>query len=477
MEAEPSRNLCTVLIGKNGTGKSRLLASICEAYVGRRLKQSRSQLSLPEFEANQPYIQFSVDEKPSSISLTPSGWNSMPGHSQPDKNDSDNLPGPSKVIAVTVSPFDKFPLDNLQNKRISFEQFRKPREYRRYVYLGQRNYGGQITQRAKIDRIADSLLHSLSAESLERSDLESVFKLLHYKPTIRLLYRSRLNRRDLDFVLSLRPQESDINDLVGILQRNNIYLDKVIEENGYELLAKLKEVFSMLVGRLDHAKTFDITIPISEITNAELKRAAVDAQFLRSLNLIQLDDAFVAKEGVFTGSLSQASSGEQSLLVVFIGIASEISDNALVIIDEPEISLHPEWQSAFVGLLEAVFCRYSGCHFVLATHSPQILSAIGSLPCAVIDMDSNEITDAHAYWKKSADFQLVEAFGSPGYRNEYLVREALTAIQFISQGEFDDPEFQRIFAVLEENKDKLQRDDPVRKMIVGILEAVEAHQK
>ncbi|MBY8186655.1 ATP-binding protein [Vibrio fluvialis] len=37
--------------------------------------------------------------------------------------------------------------------------------------------------------------------------------------------------------------------------------------------------------------------------------------------------------------------------LLFLGIISSIDDDALILIDEPEISLHPSWQQKFVEIL------------------------------------------------------------------------------------------------------------------------------
>jgi predicted ATP-dependent endonuclease of OLD family len=45
----------------------------------------------------------------------------------------------------------------------------------------------------------------------------------------------------------------------------------------------------------------------------------------------------------------------------------------LFLIDEPEISLHVEWQRSFLSDLQKVQ-KLTGCRFLVATHSPQIIN-------------------------------------------------------------------------------------------------------
>jgi len=85
------------------------------------------------------------------------------------------------------------------------------------------------------------------------------------------------------------------------------------------------------------------------------------------------------KEGfVFTTpdnkSLSPASlsSGEQHELVLLYELLFKVSENSLLLIDEPELSLHVGWQQPFLkDLLEII--RLTAFDVLIATHSPQII--------------------------------------------------------------------------------------------------------
>ncbi len=41
-----------------------------------------------------------------------------------------------------------------------------------------------------------------------------------------------------------------------------------------------------------------------------------------------------------------------------LGISTEIRDNSLICIDEPELSLHPKWQEKYMKLLMNTFSDY-----------------------------------------------------------------------------------------------------------------------
>lgn len=67
------------------------------------------------------------------------------------------------------------------------------------------------------------------------------------------------------------------------------------------------------------------------------------------------------------------SSGEQHELVLLYELLFRTKPNALILIDEPELSLHIAWQVEFLKDLERVI-KLSSFDVILATHSPQIIN-------------------------------------------------------------------------------------------------------
>jgi len=75
--------------------------------------------------------------------------------------------------------------------------------------------------------------------------------------------------------------------------------------------------------------------------------------------------------------IEKLSSGENNLIIIFYHILFETEENTLVLIDEPEISLHIDWQFDFIDKLLEIqreLKEKKPLMFLIATHSPQILS-------------------------------------------------------------------------------------------------------
>jgi predicted ATP-dependent endonuclease of OLD family len=68
-----------------------------------------------------------------------------------------------------------------------------------------------------------------------------------------------------------------------------------------------------------------------------------------------------------------ASSGEKEILTYLFGIYALNVRDALVVVDEPELHLHPKWQHTLLKLFERLAAE-TGNQFLLATHSPVFVS-------------------------------------------------------------------------------------------------------
>jgi ABC-type lipoprotein export system ATPase subunit len=71
-------------------------------------------------------------------------------------------------------------------------------------------------------------------------------------------------------------------------------------------------------------------------------------------------------------SPARLSSGEQHQLVVLFALLFRVPEGALILVDEPEISLHVEWQQQVLKNFQAI-SSLRDLDFLIATHSPDII--------------------------------------------------------------------------------------------------------
>lgn len=71
-------------------------------------------------------------------------------------------------------------------------------------------------------------------------------------------------------------------------------------------------------------------------------------------------------------SFDQLSSGERHIMLMNCDILFDVEDEALVLIDEPELSFHLEWQGLFMFNLEKLIGVRKDLQFIICTHAPEM---------------------------------------------------------------------------------------------------------
>lgn len=90
---------------------------------------------------------------------------------------------------------------------------------------------------------------------------------------------------------------------------------------------------------------------------------------------VNKNDGFVFRSTITKKKipLSNLSSGEQHELVLFYELLFNTPENSLILIDEPEISLHITWQNEFINDLQEIN-KINKTKSIIATHSPDIIN-------------------------------------------------------------------------------------------------------
>lgn len=152
-----------------------------------------------------------------------------------------------------------------------------------------------------------------------------------------------------------------------------------------------------LVPRPMYVAQFADWMRVQEVLGAEQEAATRHLQVLHSAiarflpgysDLRPVEESssgLMIKHGGITLDVAQLSDGERGVLALVLDLARRLSQanpsltdplaegNAIVLIDEIDLHLHPKWQRQIVHNLTAVFpC----CQFIATTHSPQVVAAV-----------------------------------------------------------------------------------------------------
>jgi len=120
--------------------------------------------------------------------------------------------------------------------------------------------------------------------------------------------------------------------------------------------------------------------------------------------------------------IRQLSDGEKCLLalagdlarrltIANPGMRNPLEGQAVVLIDEAELHLHPEWQHRIVpDLLET----FPNCQFVLTTHSPQVLTHVRceNIRCLVQTGQTVAVVQPDGTYGQDSNFLLRTLMGS-----------------------------------------------------------------
>lgn len=102
-------------------------------------------------------------------------------------------------------------------------------------------------------------------------------------------------------------------------------------------------------------------------------------RFLEGKQIVEVDqNSFRVQVRADSGeefSIDELSSGEKQILLMLGEIQRRISKGSIVMIDEPEIHLHPQWQRLLVRTLTDL-CAIHDAQLIITTHSEEIANAV-----------------------------------------------------------------------------------------------------
>ncbi len=157
---------------------------------------------------------------------------------------------------------------------------------------------------------------------------------------------------------------------------------------------------------------------------------------------------FVNGEGV-EFRMDQLSTGEKTLLSKILYIYFKDYKDKVILIDEPELSLHPSWQNKILSVYERL-AEKNNCQIIIATHSPHIIGSAKPEYIRVLKKIDDKIEVAKYTQSYGMEFNkiLTDIMGANTRVSE--VSDRLSELKsMIVQEKFDSEEFQEIWMELE----------------------------
>lgn len=418
----------SVVIGSNGTGKSFLLAQIADFFYKlkiEKLKKTRYQKYEFSCSVDNRYYNIDKDNKESYETFIKEDF---------------------RILALSSLANDKFPYPT------------KPIDY--YKHLGTRNatnasFMSNIEKAivedvfwGKVDKLfLKKLFDFLGLDNKCTLEMELIKSYKHNRKTEKD-FKDRINKIIQDFK-SKPPKKKNV-------QTYNINHDKIIK------------FFLSIYNQDEKGKTKSIDLFEKE----SLGLSRDDFEFIWKSGIIKKQILVLSKNGE-DFKFDWAASGEKHLLYTFIRIKNNIQDNSLILIDEPENSLHPNWQMRYISFLKEMFKEYR-CHFIIATHSPHLISDLEKESSSLIVLDreeNNNIIQDGKYldyetYAWSAENILYNVFRVRTTRNYYFEQDLDRLVKLITSKKKDtvnNKEIEDLFNRLE--KYILSEDDPLSEFL------------
>ena len=174
---------------------------------------------------------------------------------------------------------------------------------------------------------------------------------------------------------------------------------------------------------------------------------------------IHLNKIYFFKDGM-EFPVTELSSGERLFALIILSMCFAISDDSLVLFDEPENSMHPKWQEKVAKTICDIFHKFSKrSTLIIATHSPLVVSSVPNDKCLIANMPVQQDWNSSKYNGNNSDSILKEQFGLLSARStDFIIafQECLNEL-----GSDNKTNFNEKFNKLCEMKVSLNVDDPL----------------
>ncbi len=418
-------NFFSILVGENGTRKSQSLRTVLDlsySSITRVRKLGRS-----------------IESKQGELVY----WG--------NRNSSRDIL-PSKIIAVSGVATDRFP------SRLT-SRIRRQDRSDVYRYIGPRSENNLVSRAQSLLEIVRVLITHLHRVPERRSQLKSAFELLPIAKGCLFNFKrieKSDGRRNWDWQ-SLAKHLEESESVKSVRVSNEI--DEDLHRQCLNLLnSKLPIELRLDLDDLD-------SVGISHDVSARALAFALEC------GAISLAESYSFTPSGQQFSLAEFSSGQWHILSSLLFVSLAVEDDTLILVDEPENSLHPQWQREYLNLFAKAISSCQGVHVVVATHSPLVASSLPPEEAEVIrlartrfnNLVAKEVLAGPFGW--TADDILEKVFGLRSTRSQLFAKDMDRALILFAKGDRKNPELIKKVLELTKFAELLPEDDVARSVI------------
>ncbi len=364
------QELTTVLVGRNGTGKSNLLEALTIIFRDLDLGQAPSFSYKIEYTIRGQDVVIEADPKRSrrKVIIRSDGEHAMSASFNAKKH-KDLLPefvfgyysGPSNRLEEHfVKHQERFYRDLIAGK----DKPLRPLFYARNVH----SQFVLLSFFIRLDDVTKMFLH----EQLRIEEFDSALFVMRQPPWKskqgdKRFWRARGSVQillDRLYEASLAPMRRRIRVETGFRRKNSL-------EHLYLYLPDLKSLKKI-------AEQYD--------WNQQEFFKALESTYISEL-ISEVRIKVIARNVDGSLTFRELSEGEQQLLMVLGLLRFTREDEALFLLDEPDTHLNPVWSLHYMDYLKDVVGPLSNSHVIMATHDPLVIAGLGKSQVRILQMD------------------------------------------------------------------------------------------
>jgi predicted ATP-binding protein involved in virulence len=228
-----------------------------------------------------------------------------------------------------------------------------------------------------VERYSSELSKLIKSHLAQSTDLSSKLDRTYPNRLIKRISKSEtIDTATITDELKKLEGKRELLDKVGLIEidKESSFLNIEDKPNENETLRHVLKLY--VEDSFEKLKIFD---DLSQ--KIEILLDVINKRFKHKRLLIDKDKGFLLNSTLIKDEngkpneipVDKLSSGEQNELVLFYELLFKSKDDSLILIDEPEISLHISWQNCFIEDLKAI-AKLNKLEILIATHSPDIIS-------------------------------------------------------------------------------------------------------
>lgn len=444
-EDSDKNNYITIIIGPNGTGKSLLLREIIRMFKDTRARQNGPyEKKVLEYKYELNYISDSVNYKVEETNTGRKYFINEKTHFLKEWY------FPRKIVALSTILNDKFIYSKNE------DDF--------YQYCGIRSSNNNAGTKTSTKTLVNNLY---SVEYLRINYFSKILEKLNFEKSFIIYF----NLKQKTVLYSLKSV-SDLDNYFIHWNKRSKRKTEPFSTSYYKKLSlsQKRDILSFIQKiKNEQALTYEL---FDKNEYLLFKNRQEIHENLLKLDLLEAPYILFMKNKEYYQE-SFLSSGEYNILIQFIKILLALEDNSLLLIDEPEVSLHPNWQINYLSILSLVTQHFKGIHTIITTHSNLLVSNLNQENSSLIvvsnDSDFELLDYSVSGW--SPENILYRVFNTTSSRNYYFEMDLRKLISFLECNDSDLLEVKDIVNRLE--KFKLTKDDPLFDLLQQVMGKIE----